>query len=439
MRRFMFIFMLIVTLTVATLPTTSRAQDDLQLQLPETIAEGRPVTFTMDRMPGDSAPDAEKAAYQDQINRFQALYPNVTIQGISYFYGLDTFPAMLAAGEAPTILHTFFTEPKKMLQQGVSADLTEYYDRFGIRDWFNPAVLDVLTIDDKIYGFPWDAYAMHITYNNKMLQDAGITELPSTWQELAEVAQQLTDRNAGTAGFGFLTEGGAATGWHFTDIAYGLGVKPEDLIVQNEDGSYTATFGEGPAVAAMQFLYDLRWTYDVLPLDLMGGAQLNEGLVANLGMMPPPAAEDGNRYTLSGGYYALINANATEDQREAAFVFEMWSRLDLEQAIANVALDPKSIGIPSLPIYAGDYQAALDAARTPLVEDTVPVQLYEPFTSSIADGSMILVAEPDMAQEYYAAIANVVSRVLTDQSTDVAQAMREEAENLQRGILDVMQ
>ena len=41
----------------------------------------------------------------------------------------------------------------------------------------------------------------------------------------------LTDADAGRAGFAFINDGGGATGWHYTNIAYGFGATPDELIV----------------------------------------------------------------------------------------------------------------------------------------------------------------------------------------------------------------
>src|SRR5690606_17805062 len=102
-------------------------------------------------------------------------------------------------------------------------------------------------------------------YNIELLAAAGYDAPPATWDELAEMAVALTDRDNGVAGFAFINDGSGATGWHFTNIAYGFGTTPSDLIELEDDGSYTANFGSGAIVDALNFVHDLRWEYDVLP------------------------------------------------------------------------------------------------------------------------------------------------------------------------------
>jgi len=86
------------------------------------------------------------------------------------------------------------------------------------------------------------------------------------------------------AGFSMINDGGPATGWHFTVLGYTFGATPADIITTNEDGTFTAGFGEGPLVDALQLVKDLRWTDDVLPLDTVdwptNGTKLATGQAA---------------------------------------------------------------------------------------------------------------------------------------------------------------
>ena len=242
------LFLLIAVLTVFVVPVSG--QDEVAvpevLTLPEQIAEGRDVTITVSNMP--PADQAEnRATWEAQAARFMELYPNVTIEGLELEYNPAAYVALAAGGQLPTLFMTYFTEPSKFIPQGVVADITPYIQAAGIEGVFNPNVLEITSADGAIYGIPLNAYALGLAYNKDLLAAAGIDAPPTTWEELVEDAVALTDAEAGRAGFAFINDGGGATGWHYTNIAYGFGATPSDIIAANEDGTYSATYGASEA------------------------------------------------------------------------------------------------------------------------------------------------------------------------------------------------
>jgi ABC-type glycerol-3-phosphate transport system substrate-binding protein len=294
-----------------------------------------------------------------------------------------------------------------------------------------------------------------------MLQAAGFDAPPQTWEELATMATALTDRENNVAGFAFINDGSAATGWHFTEIAYGFGAAREDIIQANEDGTFTAMYGEGAPVEALSFVHDLRWTYDVLPGATLDWASLSDALVtgriamaiyagdqfnfvyyqfpdadlANFGYAPVPAAADGQRTTLTGGNLWMVAASATADQQEAATYFQLWRQLDPAEIQASLDAASEAIGMPTLPLYVGEYQVQWEAFRAPY--NVLPVENYTLFTDAIKNGDVVLQPEPVTAvQDYYTEVGVVVSEVLSNEGIDPATRLAESAQEFQAFVLD---
>ncbi|MCA9909360.1 MAG: extracellular solute-binding protein [Anaerolineae bacterium] len=429
------------------------------LTLPEQIAGGRDVTITVSEMP--SADQAEaRAQWEATAQRFMELYPNVTINGLELQYDPAAFTALIAGNQLPTLFRAYFTEPGKFIEQGAAADLTPYMEAAGIIDVFNPEILAVTSQDGTVYGIPKDAYALGLAYNISMLNAAGFDAPPATWQELADMAVALTDRDNNQSGFAFINDGSGATGWHFTNIAYGFGATPEDIIRPNGDGTYTAAFGEGPTVDALQFIKDLRWTQDVLPGATFDWGSISEALVSgrvamviyagdqfnwdytqfpdtdfnNLGYAPAPAGPNG-RITLSGGNVWMVSGQASADEQEAAAYFQIWRQFDPVELQTAIEATTEAIGMPTLPLYVGDYQAQFEAFRTPY--NKLPVENYAPFNEAVKNGEVHLQTEPQPnVQDYYAEVGVVVSEVLSDQNVDVASRLAEAAEEFQAFVLD---
>jgi ABC-type glycerol-3-phosphate transport system substrate-binding protein len=211
------------------------------------------------------------------------MYPNVTITGTDYAYDPASFAALVAGNQVPTLFEVYLTDPSQMIDQGIATDLTSFIKDQKLDSVFNPSILNIAEKDGKYYGIPRFAYAMGLAYNIKMLKAAGFDSAPTTWDQLATMAQKLTDRNAGVAGFSFITDGTGAAGWHLTTLAYNFGLKNDQIVTQS-GSKYTENFATGPLLDTLNYIHDLRWKYDVLPLENLAwdtnGAALANGTAA---------------------------------------------------------------------------------------------------------------------------------------------------------------
>ncbi len=429
------------------------------LTLPEQIAGGRPVTIIVSEMP--SADQAEaRATWEATAQRFMELYPNVTIAGSELQYDPAAFTALIAGQQLPTLFRAYFTDPPTFVGQNAVADLTPYFEAGGVADVFNPAILRNMTQDGKIYAIPRDAYALGLAYNIPMLEAAGFTAPPATWQELADMAVALTDRENNVAGFAFINDGSGATGWHFTNIAYGFGATPSDIIQDNGDGTYSAAFGAGATVAALEFLQSLRWDLDVLPGATLDWGSISEALVSGrvamviyagdqfywdytqfpdadltqFGYAAAPAGPNG-RITLSGGNLWMVSAFASTDEQEAAAYFQLWRQFDPVEMQTAIEVTTEAVGMPTLPMYVGNYQTAFAAFRQPY--NKLPVENYAPFIDAVTAGEVTIQTEPGPnVQDYYSELGVLISEVLSVEGTDVASRLAEVAEEFQAFVLE---
>jgi multiple sugar transport system substrate-binding protein len=431
------------------------------LTLPDQIAGGRDVTITVSNMPSADQADL-RTAWEAQAARFEALYPNVHIQGNEIQYDPAAFTALIAGGELPTLFRTYFTEPSKLIPQGVVADITQYFQAAGVADVFNPSILSITSQDGAVYGIPFNAYALGLAYNISMLHDAGFDHAPTTWDELETMAAALTDRDNNVSGFALINAGTDQTGWHFTAMAYSLGATRDDIIGQNDDGTYVANYGTaGATVDALNLIHDLRWTYDVLPgstlawdsesealmsgriaMAIYAGDQFNydyfqfpDADLSNFGYAPLPAGPNGSMSTLSGGNIWVVAANADADQQEAAAYYQLWRQFDPAEVQASLEASTEAIGMPTLPLYVGDYQTAWLAFRAPY--NKLPVENYAEFNDAVLGGQVTLQPEPITAvQDYYTEVGVVVGEVLSNENVDTAARLADSATEFQSFVLD---
>ena len=427
---------------------------------PDQIAGGRPVEISVVGIPAESNPTG-LADWKAAVARFQAKYPNVTVTGNDYTYAPDTFPALVAGGQIPTVFQAYLTDRDQMISQGLAADLTGYYQTTKLTGIYNPQLLSLVSKDDKIYGMPMAAYVMGMAYNIKLLKDAGYDAPPSTWEELGPMAQKLTNRDAGIAGFSFIRGEAHQAGWHMTTVAYNFGLKDTDIVTKGADGKYTAGFDNAQMLAALNFVKDLQWKYDALPRELLdwptNGEQLATGKAAmvlmagsqltwikqtypdvdmtQFGFAPLPAGPDGKRVSLGGGDVAFINAKATPDQIEAGFYYRLFVQFDEGEVKARfeaAKTNPTAvIGEPSFVMYTGAFQDKIAALTKEYAN--LPVDNYALFNNAVVG----LQNEPQVSgQDYYAALGDVISKIVTDKTVDPAAALTAAQATFQTNVLD---
>jgi len=432
------------------------------IAFPAEIAGGRPVEISVVGIPLESNPTG-LADWHAAADRFMAKYPNVTVTGNDYVYAPDTFPALVAGDQVPTVFQGYLTDRDLMVGQGLAADLTSYYKAVKLDEVYNANLLSLVSADGKIYGMPIEAYVMGMAYNIQMLKDAGYDAPPKTWEELGPMAQKLTNRDAGVAGFSFIRGEAHQAGWHGTVIAYNFGLKDTDIVTKGTDGKYTATFNNAQTLAALNFIKDLQWKYDALPRELLdwgtNGEVLATGQAAmvlmaggqlewikqtypdvdmnQFGFAPLPAGPDGTMVSLGGGDVAFINAKASPDEIEAGFYYRLFVQFDEGEVKAKyeaTRTNPTAvIGEPSYSIYLGPFQDTI--AELTKEYANLPVDNYTLFNNA----EIGLQNEPQIAgQDYYAALGNVVSEIVSDENTDPAAALTAASETFQTNVLDLL-
>lgn len=63
-----------------------------------------------------------------------------------------------------------------------------------MRSDFYQGSLDAVSYKDKIYGVPWQTGTKHFFYNKEILQKAGFSQPPKTWDELLEQAKVIKQK-----------------------------------------------------------------------------------------------------------------------------------------------------------------------------------------------------------------------------------------------------
>lgn len=87
------------------------------------------------------------------------------------------------------------------VDQGIAAPFDSYMtDEF--KDRFFPTFLSPSVMDSKTYGLPIAASARAMYYNKDLFEQAGISQVPNTWEDLAGAAEKIAALGDDVYGYG---------------------------------------------------------------------------------------------------------------------------------------------------------------------------------------------------------------------------------------------
>jgi len=434
-------------------------------------------TITLGNWPPDTAADAEKALFEGYKATMAKQYPNVTLVPDYYSYSLSNYVPMAKGHTAPSIFQPPFTDPQLLISQGLVGDVTDALEKFGVLDQFSPSYVEMLADENgRIYGLPRDGYVLGMHINIDLFREAGLmTEdglpmYPKTLQEMAEYGQIIKEKT-GKAGLVFPASE-TYGGWLFTNIAWNFGCVGENALeYQDEDGRWVCNFTSPQCIAAMEFMRDLRWKYDILNADatttdwagahsLLGTGEAamnfaaddsvdqptaNKGLpVDSFALIPFPAGPEG-RYALAGGTCYMFSPDITPDQAVALMAYlKVLGKLPFldDQIIEGMRADyaaKRDRGAPVLPAISAWMDESYNAAKQAIIDEycNVDMRLYADFFDSISEGTIALKSEePIFAQQLYRELTAVVQRMITREGADVVKALKKAEESFQEYLDD---
>ncbi|MGE5072626.1 MAG: extracellular solute-binding protein [Anaerolineae bacterium] len=169
-----------------------------------------------------------KPAEIDKIAReFEAKNPDIKVamEYVSYDNVHDKIVTGMAA--KPPAYDAAMLDviwPDEFIKSGYLLDVTNRVTPQMKSDMF-PASWNGVTRNGKIYGMPWLMDVKYFMYNKDMLDKAGITAPPATWDEL--VAQAQVIKQKGIAEFPIIWSWNQKEGvvCDFTVLLYGMGGK----------------------------------------------------------------------------------------------------------------------------------------------------------------------------------------------------------------------
>ena len=136
--------------------------------------------------------EGHQEALNHIIEEFNGQQDDITVE--AKYVPFADFKKQLSvgasAGELPDIVILDNPDHASYAAMGIFADLT---GRFDVSTYYDGPV-NSCTLDGKLYGVPFGSNDLVLFYNEDMLEAAGC-EVPTTWDELLEVAKATTTDN----------------------------------------------------------------------------------------------------------------------------------------------------------------------------------------------------------------------------------------------------
>lgn len=221
-----------------------------------------------------------------------------------------------SSGEGPDVGYMYLEMFNDFIEMGALEPLDAYITD---ADRENYLYLDKGFIKGKQYTMPFIVGNARILYfNMDILEQAGVTELPATWQDLVDVAVKI--KEAGLPGvMPFAGEWadpaiGALNNLYYPYLWQAGGD------IYNEDGTKVALMDNDAAVKAARFLYDLKFKYGVLPeesMALVGTEVRNQFIEGNIAIASMDA-KSGTVLTDAGVNWDFIPS--LEDETRATWI-----------------------------------------------------------------------------------------------------------------------
>ena len=126
------------------------------------------------------------------IEAFEAENPGIKVD-LHYVPSvqqlLDKFMVLSAADQMTDMFYTTAENKKEVFEKGLAEDISD----LEIFQRIDEKVSGIYGQDGKIYAFSPDAWVGGIFYNQDLFEQAGISEVPATWDEFIDCCNKLQD------------------------------------------------------------------------------------------------------------------------------------------------------------------------------------------------------------------------------------------------------
>jgi len=176
---------------------------------------GKPVTFTV--YFHFTPQEARGVVLRDFVKQYNDQHAGKENVLLSFFADWQPMQqkirTMVAAGSPPDVFYfNYNPNDLTLFQSGQLMNFTPYMDA----QWktrFYQSDLDTMTYNGKLLAIPMEQGPVIFYFNEALLQQAGVTQIPKTWDEFFDMADKLKANGVGAASL-FTAD----DAWHATNL-----------------------------------------------------------------------------------------------------------------------------------------------------------------------------------------------------------------------------
>jgi ABC-type glycerol-3-phosphate transport system substrate-binding protein len=231
----------------------------------------QPVELTVYMGYDSASPDAITAV-ESIIAEYEALNPHVKINNLGRQENADVLLTHIAGGTVPDMVKGGMTMLLTMHMAGVLDPVpAAFADK--IRQNFFPVATDSVTFDGKLIAVPMEGNSTALVFNQRLLGEKGIAEIPKTWEQFAQLGRRLTEYESdGKIKTPAVVEPGVD--WSLCYIVLGM-LKSEGAQILDAEGKLTLNSPE--AKRAVQHLTSALSEKPFMQLGWGGHGRFNQG------------------------------------------------------------------------------------------------------------------------------------------------------------------
>ncbi len=140
-------------------------------------------------------PPPNRDVLQKLVDKFNRNHPDIQVESLYVGQPDQQMPKILAAvvGNAPPDLLWFNpTIGGQLVELGAIIPVDEMLANSPLENQIDPALFASMKYKNNLWSVPFATNNVGVFYRKSLFKDAGITEIPKTWEELREVAKKLT-------------------------------------------------------------------------------------------------------------------------------------------------------------------------------------------------------------------------------------------------------
>ena len=175
--------------------------------------------------------DQTAPIFEAMAEEFEAANPDIdiVIEDVAWANLQQRLTTDIAGGTAPDISIIGTRWLVDFVENDVVEPLSSYMDD-DFKGRFIETFMGPSTIDGEVYGLPVAASARAMYYNKALLEEAGVAEPPSTWNDLVAAAEKVSALGDDIHGFGLQGGGDTETDayWYYSLWTHGGDILDEN-------------------------------------------------------------------------------------------------------------------------------------------------------------------------------------------------------------------